>query len=123
MRIRPLLIVVMSIASAALARATEYQTLTLNALSATPGYPASYAGDRDLTTAWASAGHGDSAGYEWIAFWFSTHSVNYLKFVPRVYNGSPLCVPQSINIYWSNGTNWNYSTTVNIPANIPTTGY
>jgi hypothetical protein len=51
--------------------------------------------------------------------------VDHVKLVPRTYQGTPLCVPEFVNVYvLDNGTGqWRFVQTVSLPADISPSGY
>lgn len=96
---------------------------TSAAASSTLDFQAIRAIDTDNATAWSSTGHSTAAGYEWLAVWWETATTRYVRLVPRTVDGTQTCVPQSVNIYYSANSAWNYVKSVNLPSNISASGY
>ncbi len=70
------------------------------------------ANDNNNNTAWSSKYHSGQFGYEWFAFWWqSAQQVDVIKIKPRIYNGTPICIPEYVNIYIANANGeWQFCT-------------
>jgi hypothetical protein len=101
---------------------SDYPRLSV-AASSTTAADVTAAIDGSAETGWSSAGHPAANYYEWVAFWFETAQTNTLRMLPWAPVGGATCVPQSINIYYSNGSAWVYLKSVDLPANMPPAGY
>jgi hypothetical protein len=71
------------------------------------GADSSWAIDGIPETTWSSVLHyAPDAGSEWFAFWFeSPRPTSFIRFVPRLYQGLPYGVPQSLVIYYIDSAN------------------
>ncbi|MBD3276044.1 MAG: hypothetical protein GF372_12080 [Candidatus Marinimicrobia bacterium] len=115
-----LLLVILFASSFSLA--VEHPRVDTAASSSLSGWPGSSSIDCDPGTSWSSEGS-PTTNYQWIAFWFDKiRPTDYIRFRPRYHNGSAVCVPEEINIYYSSGTSWEYIKTVSLSSAIPETG-
>jgi RHS repeat-associated protein len=91
--------------------------------TAVTDFAASRAIDAQTGTSWSSNAYSTSASYEWLAVWWEWATTNYVRLVPSMVGGVATCVPQSVNIYYSANGVWNYAKTVDLPADMPASGY
>ena len=68
------------------------------------------AGDNNIGTSWSSNIHGSSGNTEWIAYWFGSQPINYVKIRPRFYSSLARCFPEDFSINYSDGYQWNQVT-------------
>jgi hypothetical protein len=68
--------------------------------------------DGVTNTAWSSNANYSPGGTEWIAVWFQTQRINNVRLTPRIVNGRVQSLPQFLNLYYSDGVQWVYSTTL-----------
>ena len=101
------------------------------ASSTLPGWSDSNLIDGNRDSAWSSSLCPTANCYVWVAFWLAggNQTVDYVRLVPRLYNGKPQAVPRSINVYYvgpDTGGNWSsapiVSTSLDVESDFPRSG-
>lgn len=76
-------------------------------------------------TNWSSANQGSANGYDFIEVHMaSAQTVDHVHLRPRMYNGTPTCVPEYVYVYYrdSGDTSWLFDQQYNLPARISPEG-
>lgn len=88
---------------------TDIPIVSVSASSSTAGLPPTNATDTSSTSFWSSAVHATQVNLEYIQYYFaSAQNVNYVRLLPRYYNGAALCFPVDFQISYWNGSAWTY---------------